>query len=152
MRLRRVLPPRPFRLRRLYRLVARPLLHSANLVAGWALEVIIRYYASVALPSLSTADYAATSKEVLDSLAVSKRLATQSDRGPRKRAMATVGIPDVTNMWQKKYELYTGSTDNMEVLQAQGELTRVSMRSASAGSSRSPWKASFVTVFLLALR
>jgi len=39
--------------------------------------------------------------------------------------MATVGIPDVTNMWQKKYELYTGSTDNMEVLQAQGELTRV---------------------------
>ena len=28
--------------------------------------------------------------------------------------MATVGIPDVTEMWQKKYELYTGSTDNME--------------------------------------
>ena len=39
--------------------------------------------------------------------------------------MATIGIPDVTEIWQKKYELYTGSTDNMEVLQAEGQLTRV---------------------------
>ena len=39
--------------------------------------------------------------------------------------MATVGIPDVTELWQGKFEVYTGSTDNMEVLQAQGQLTRV---------------------------
>ena len=40
--------------------------------------------------------------------------------------MATVGIPVVTDMWQGKFEALSGSTDNMEVLQAQGQLTRVS--------------------------
>ena len=62
-----------------------------------------------------------TSKEVLDSSVASLklRLATRSDRGPRKRAMATVGIPDVTEMWQGRFEALSGSTDNMEVLQAQ---------------------------------
>ena len=39
--------------------------------------------------------------------------------------MATVGIPDVTELWQGKFETLSGSTDNMEMLQAQGQLTRV---------------------------
>ena len=39
--------------------------------------------------------------------------------------MATIGIPDVTEMWQNNFEALTGSTDNMEMLQAEGQLTRV---------------------------